>query len=221
MPRAKKLDDSLILSAFDRLQNGKAVARELGIHEQSIYQSLRRSRGVCLRCGGPIVAGRKSCDACLKFDRTRIKAARKIKIRLGICQQCDEQRSAISRLYCEAHRIAAAERNAVHDEKKRGSPNAGISNERQKLRSLNERYGAAGIACWNEAGGKCEVCARPYGEVAIHIHHVDEDRENNTRENFVCLCFYCHNATHLLINSSNRVALIEWFSRTYPDRPLR
>lgn len=221
MPSNKKLDDAKILAVFDRLQNGRAVARELNLHEQSVYTSLRRTKGVCTRCGGDVVAGRKSCKTCLEFDKARMKEMRAERRRFGLCQQCGVQRSPLSKLFCETHRIAAATRNETYRTRLRGASKPGVPNLRQKHRSMKNNYGPAAIDCWNEAEGTCESCGAAHADTSIHIHHIDEDRKNNARENFACLCFYCHNAVHALINSSSRTGLIAWFEKTYPERPLR
>lgn len=218
MPKEKDFRDDRIVALFSELQNGKAVSRALGVHEQTIYQVLRRAKGVCIRCSSPIAAGKKSCEKCLAFDRGRIKTLRKARARLGVCQQCGKERSSLSRQYCDEHRIAHLERNETHETKKkaRGSPNGEVGNLRQKRRSLKALHGDNAVACLEESGYKCEICGAVHTDVSLHIHHIDEDRKNNKRENFIALCFTCHTATHNLLRLKKPKSFIGWFRRTYP-----
>lgn len=226
MPRKKTVDDAAVLAAFAELQNGRAVARKLGIHQNTIYQVIRRNMAECFRCKAPVTPGRRYCAKCAAYERDRIRLRRKKRMRLGLCQQCGKQRSPLSRLHCEEHRIAAAERNETYHDRRRvaklaGSPHGGKASPEQRLRHIRDNYGPNGVACWLEAEGKCEVCGVPYGEAAVHIHHIDCDRANDARENYACLCFHCHKAVHQLLDARDRTRLIEWYSRTYPDKPLQ
>jgi hypothetical protein len=220
----KKIDEAEVLVAYAELQNGRAVSRRTGVHENTVYQILRRHHGECVRCKAPVAPGKKQCSRCLAWERDRARRRRQERIRHGLCVQCGQQRSHISRLYCDAHRLLHVE----HCEKSRvkrkselrGSPHGQASNLRQRLRRIREEYGQNGVTCWQNADATCEICRAKYGDVAIHIHHIDEDHSNSELSNYACLCFDCHKAIHYLLSSKNRRGLVGWFRRTYPDKPL-
>ena len=220
----KKIDRAAVVTAFDKLGTGRAVARELDIHENTVCAILREVRGHCVRCGKPAVLGKKSCADCLAFDRDRIKEARRVRARAGFCIECEKPRVPFSRLYCESHRLAAIDRNAAYEARRfasRGSPNKGVPITRQRLRSLRNRYGEGAVECWDDAGGACEICGRRYEDVSMNIHHRDEDQTNNARSNFACLCYSCHQTTHLILENGARRSFVAWFEAAYPDKPLR
>lgn len=221
MAARRKVTDEAILECYGRLGTGAAVARETGVHEQTIYQVLRRLECRCIRCGGPIPSGKqKSCPKCLEFDQTRMKKIRAIRRRDGVCIQCEGVRSPLSNLYCDKHRRDAADRNVRYHSKLKvlkGSPQGEAMNFRQKMESLLSRFGQAGRDRWTHADGACEVCGTKYGDAAIHVHHIDEDKTNNTYENFICLCQNCHVATHALLRAKTPASLLDWFRRTYPE----
>jgi hypothetical protein len=216
LPKKKAIDDAVILEAHKRLGNGRAVSRETGVHENTVYQVLRRAAGACLRCGGKPVPGKASCQPCLDYEKARVKQERARRLRAGVCVQCEGPRSPLSSLYCEKHRIAAAAASKARKKALRGSPQGEAQSFRQKMRSLLARFGQAGRDRWNHAGGACEICATPYGEAAIHLHHIDRDRTHNTFENLICLCHDCHTAGHALLRLKQRAALLVWVERAYP-----
>ena len=67
------IDEAEVLAAYAELQNGRAVSRRTGVHENTVYQILRRHRGECVRCKAPVAPGKKQCKKCLAFDRERIE----------------------------------------------------------------------------------------------------------------------------------------------------
>jgi hypothetical protein len=207
MPR--ETYEKSILEAFARLNNGRAVARELNIHENTVYQALKGHRGVCWRCGKSVSPGKKGCVSCLESDRKRVLETRRERTRLGLCLSCDQVRSPISRQFCAEHRI---KNHDYHAKRERGKPN-----KPQKARSLRYRYGENGEKAWLRDLGVCRTCETTNN---VHIHHIDENKQNNSLENLICLCFFCHKAVHALINLRNRKGLIVWFSQTYTDKPL-
>ena len=127
-------------------------------------------------------------------------------------------------MYCDEHRITSAERHERSHKKRsgelRGSPHGQAQNLRQKLRQIRAKYGQNAITRWEASDGNCDACGAKYGDVSVHIHHIDEDKTNNALENYACLCFDCHKAVHCLLGSKDRRGLIGWFRRTYPDKPL-
>lgn len=46
---------------------------------------------------------------------------------------------------------------------------------------------------------ECEICKK---KRAIHIHHIDKDRNNNVSENMMLLCKPCHFKQHKRINEN-------------------
>lgn len=219
-PEAEKM----VVDLYAKLQNGRAVSRATGIHENTVYQILRRNSGACLRCGRPTKPGRANCEKCLEFDRDRMKVLRQSRIRQGLCVQCGEPRTALSRLYCEAHRIQNAERNQRSAQKlkrqRAGTPEGDAIARRQRLRRIRDAYGSEGVRKFEADGNQCEACRIPSTKAKILIHHIDEDNSNNTYGNFACLCFDCHKIAHQLLLSHDRRKAIRWFKRTYPDKPI-
>jgi hypothetical protein len=219
MAARKSVTDEVILAAHARLGNGKAVARETGVHEQTVYHVLRRAQGVCPRCKAPTAFGKAQCQLCLDWDAGRVKQERKRRVRAAVCVQCGEPRCQASRLYCDPHRIAAAERTATYHARKRalrGSPQGEASSRSQKMRRLLETHGEAGCKRWDHADGACEICGTKYGDAAIHVHHVDRNPKHNVFDNLICLCFYCHAATHAMLRVPRLPDLLAWTERTYP-----
>ena len=227
MATFSKVDDETVIACYLSLLNGRAVARQLNMHENTVYQILRRSKSQCIRCGDQIQIGRKQCKKCLEYDKNRIKERRAEKIRLGLCTECNEQKSNISKLYCEKHRISSIERNERYQKRKRqkntgpkGTSSTSAVNIRQKLRSIRSKYGQNGVDRFNNSGGKCSVCNKSYEEIGIHIHHIDCNENNHSYDNLSVLCYYCHKAIHILLTIEDRKRLVEWFSKSCPDKPL-
>ena len=44
----------------------------------------------------------------------------------------------------------------------------------------------------SEHHGKCQIC----GEHAECIHHIDQSKENHSKNNLIVLCYKCHNSIH-------------------------
>lgn len=222
-----KVDYSEVLRLLSETKNRHEVARRLGIHVNTVQRAIRLDGKKCTRCMAPVLPGHPVCAKCLEWDRERVHGARKERKRLGLCLNCEKQRTPISRLYCDEHRLAAIGRNEKYHYRKKakgslpGAPHGAKQNPAQRRETIKERYGDGAVARWDETGGKCEVCAIAYGDMAVHMHHIDENPSNNAFENFACLCFRCHQTVHFLIASANRIGLIAWFERTYVDRPLR
>jgi hypothetical protein len=225
----EKINWTAVIAAYERLQNHRAVSLESGINMKTVVQIMRRHRGVCLRCQAPVVPGKKQCKNCLEFDRARIETARNSRdpnrTKCSLCSKTHAPRSK----FCETHRVSQRllyarefdDRRRLDKGTFRGAPSNGVQSPKEKRRRLREKYGDAGWQCWREAKGKCEACNASYDDGAIHIHHIDDDRTNNQRENFICLCFRCHRTMHLLLDSRNRRGFISLFAKTYPDKPLR
>lgn len=219
-----KVDANAVMAGYEKTGNAAQVARDLRIHENTARQIIRKRLGKCVRCGeANIDMGKTMCGPCLERDRDRMKNRRANRLRNGLCTECGEPRSRLSRNLCERHRIEAAERHETSRKriKGRGAPNNGIQDGRQRRQTILERYGEGGLAAWSHYNGCCAACSESYTDVAVHLHHIDENPQNNARENFTCLCFRCHRAVHLLLSSKNRKSLIRIFEAMYPDKPLR
>lgn len=46
--------------------------------------------------------------------------------------------------------------------------------------------------------GKCADCGYKKYPKVLQVHHIDENRKNNSIENLVVLCPTCHNVRHFL-----------------------
>ena len=69
----------------------------------------------------------------------------------------------------------------------------------QAKRSLNGKLGMiARVTAYEilKLPHICETCGK---EGKTEVHHINKDRENNTRENIKILCRACHNAVHGVI----------------------
>jgi hypothetical protein len=74
----------------------------------------------------------------------------------------------------------------------------------QKLGGIKEimppHYGTAKIidyrSLFSEVEMYCHRCKYKEFICSIHIHHIDHNRENNTKENLLPLCANCHIALH-------------------------
>lgn len=218
MGRKKRIDADKVLETLERLGNGRAVARELNIHENTVYQIVKKSKKICARCSKPSVFGRTLCETHLTYESEWRKQDRKNRKRKGQCAECDNQRSPISLTYCEKHRLIHAENDYERKlrNKLEGAPYGDVQNLKQKHRTMQARYGEAGLKRWEESNHSCETCDAKYEEgIAIHMHHIDENRKNNTFENLICLCFRCHRLTHLLLILKDKMKFVSWFDSTY------
>lgn len=216
------IDRTLVARTFAELGSKRETAKRLGIHENSVVQILRGLADRCTRCGGATEVGNSHCADCRTWGRQRMKRRRAERLRAGLCQECDTQRSSLSLLYCDAHRERAAERRAAHLAKKRkmNSQMTARSGEHpRRSRNIRRAYGPEAAALFDGHNGCCEVCAAPHGETSIQIHHLDEDRSHNQRENLAVLCFDCHQAVHKLHALRDHLALLSWYERRYSQKP--
>jgi 5-methylcytosine-specific restriction endonuclease McrA len=222
MPKRTKVSQDLIVSTYEKTKSKRETARVLGIHEQTVYIHLRGSEGRCIRCGGSPKGGYRHCHACLKTLREDVKRKRRERVRLGVCVQCDERIQPPSRLYCATHRTMALDSNKRYDERQRQSRfvHGGTPTKKQRKRSIGEKYGLGGIHEWHFCEGRCRICGIPHEERAVHIHHVDCDPKNNSKENLKALCQRCHRLVHNLTEHPDPAGAISWIRTHYPDLPL-
>jgi len=45
-------------------------------------------------------------------------------------------------------------------------------------------------------GFKCQMCGRDNSEMDLHIHHIDQNKHNNSAYNLITLCNSCHSNVH-------------------------
>lgn len=213
----RHIDHELVAKTFAELGDKRATAQRLGIHENSVYQILRGLAEKCTRCGGPRKTGETYCATCRDWSASRMRDRRAERNRLGLCHECDEPRSPLSRQYCDTHRKAAIDRRAAHDARKRArfGPRDGAQIASRRETAIVRTYGADALAAWREAGAACEVCGTPHGQASVQIHHIDENRKNGARSNLAVLCFDCHLATHRLLAVRDRPAFLAWFAQHY------
>ena len=201
MPKRVKIERETITRLFDQGETAKSASKALGIHYNTALQVFRNRNGMCARCGQkPVREGITKCAECAVYERKRMAGKRAHAVATKKCSMCTKPLMRSSKLYCEEHYYQTYDRQIGH-------------------RLLN-KYGPHAMGVWTRAEGRCTLCHRPRGEQPLHLHHIDCDHANNREDNFIVLCFNCHRATHLLLASRNRVGLVEWFAKTYPDKPL-
>lgn len=216
MPARKSADRNEILRVYMETKSGAETARRLGLHQNTVLQILRSLRGQCRQCANDARVGAAYCDRCQEHLRERIKAKRKAKKRSGVCAQCSAPVAPPSRTYCAEHRLQNIDQGART--RSRRKTTGGIASNLQRERFLRSKYGQAAVDSWRDANGTCVVCGRHHSEQAVHIHHVDGDHQNRTRENLVCLCFDCHMLTERLLAHHRLADLFAWFTSRYPGR---
>jgi hypothetical protein len=202
MPSRIKLDRALIFAAIEKHGSPKRAAESLGIHYNTALQVDRLRRGLCMRCGQkPMIPGQSKCPECSETERVRMAQKRKTARSKHQCSMCPKPLKKGSTLYCAEHYEQTYKRQ-------------------QHFRFL-DRFGPHAAEVWRAAGCICRLCGKAHSEQTLHIHHIDEDDTNGAVDNLIVICRDCHWITHRLLESRNRVALIAWFERTYPDKPLR
>lgn len=210
------IDKATVAAKFAETGSKRETALALGISEEHVYGILRGLADRCVRCGVNVKSGTRQCQECQHFDRDRIRAKRLERSKLGLCQECGEPRSPLSKRLCEKHRQAQVERNRAHEAKKKRhsdlKPEAHVG---RRLAAVRRRYGQEADMLWRQHDGCCQVCCARNGEKSIQIHHIDENRKNNSRANLAILCFDCHQATHKLLAVANFPAFLAWFRQTY------
>ena len=221
----KKIDHDAIAKAYERLKNGRAVARLFNIHEQTVYQAARRMKGNCVRCSKTVLPGETQCDNCKLYYANRMNAKRKERRRLGLCQDCDHPYELPSRSYCTIHRLSHNVNSAHHTQRKNakisGTREGEAISYRQKMRHIKDVYGPSGVKCYEEADGKCEICGRGENDVKIHIHHINLIGTDHRRENFIVLCYDHHTGLHRFVDKPGLQRFLDWVKTTYStNQPL-
>jgi len=58
------------------------------------------------------------------------------------------------------------------------------------------------LKIYRQCHDKCETCGDPKD---LLVHHIDEDRSNNTFDNFRVLCTSCHAKVHTRIKNMHKM----------------
>jgi hypothetical protein len=218
MPKRTAIEPDLIYKTYLETNNGREVARRLGIHENTVYQVLKRFNGGCRSCSNPIKLGEIHCSDCKSKNTERTKKKRAEAKRSGICVSCNEPRMIGNRLYCQACLIKHNIRNEnYHNRQKAKTPTGNTANKQQSLRYIQSHYGIEAAKLWDKLDGVCMVCSVKHGEDknVVHIHHIDGDNKNGSCENIALLCFECHMLTEKLIKHRKPKAILHWIETTY------
>lgn len=220
MGRPRRINHEEFLRLFDEIGVVKEAARRLGIHEQTAHSILRQSRGQCRECPTPVPPSQQWCADC----RTRIRATERARaqehLRLGQCVKCTEPIAfGRSRRYCDAHATAMVDYMRAH-RRRRVVNTTGTTLEAEKLLRIRRDYGDGGVEAWQRDGGCCIICHVAYGDKAVFVHHIDQDRKHNTSDNLVCLCYKCHRLIHGFLEHPHLSKLLAWFHATYPEERL-
>jgi hypothetical protein len=182
--------------------NEPEAARRLGLHYNTVHQIMRLHRGMCISCvQHPHQKGRTKCAKCAERERSRTANKRADARKLGKCSMCPKKLRKGSTLYCDEHYYQTFKRQKVH--------------------RVVGQYGYAALDVLNAANGQCQICGAKRDEARIDLHHIDENPANGAINNLIVICQSCHWITHRLILSRDRKALIAWFEKAYPDKPLR
>jgi hypothetical protein len=62
---------------------------------------------------------------------------------------------------------------------------------------------------------KCALCNDPQLDIKLHIHHIDWNYKNTTKENCIALCISCHNKVH---GNKHKHEWINYFKRMLNER---
>jgi 5-methylcytosine-specific restriction endonuclease McrA len=214
MPRRKPVDEQTLVSLFQQLQNKRAVARAMGISEVTVYQLLKRHRGICRRCTNAVDAGHAFCPTCRQAIRDNMKRRRTKRRRLGVCMECDDPVVPPSTTYCAVHRHAHMRHQANWLKAQVPGPR-GPSAVGRRESSIRRTFGAAGIAVWRAFGGCCQLCDISHTERRVGLHHIDRQSGPTTEENLICLCTKCHSVVHDLADHPDPQRLLSWVQVNY------
>jgi len=216
-----------IRKVYDDILSVRETGRRVGVHENTVRQVLKASRGLCSDCPTPIKLGQRYCESCAKRRAEWMQERRKERRRQGICLECDERIQPPSTQYCDKHRLGHQKMSRNYDATtgrwrheeyvSRDAPGMGVPEDWQRLKQIRHDYGQAGVEAWERDGQRCVLCSVHYRDKAIHIHHIDEDHTHNVADNLVCLCLRCHRLVHWLSQHPNPQHVFTWYIAHHPD----
>ena len=82
---------------------------------------------------------------------------------------------------------------------------------------IRENYGDEAAEFWllhYQEG--CKKCGK---KTTLHLHHIDNNEENNKSENLVILCREHHIEVHRYYNEEDRWILVKWFKNWMDKSP--
>jgi hypothetical protein len=103
---------------YEETGSKRLTAQRLGVHENTVYATLRRRSGICLDCANAVDDGHVVCASCRVRRQLRKRARIDERLRYGRCHDCTAPRSPLSERYCEKHRLDYLDRNAAHRKRK-------------------------------------------------------------------------------------------------------
>ncbi|MDB5057256.1 MAG: hypothetical protein JWO59_728 [Chloroflexi bacterium] len=215
MPSRTRANSAEILRVYAETKSERETSRRLGLHYNTVHQHLRLSQGKCRSCANPHKPGSSYCESCLQHLRDKEKADRSVRIRQGICTECDLPRDPLSRRYCAAHRIGHMEASAKHSATLPRATHGGIPTTKEQYRAFRYRYKQAGLNVWNRLDGACAVCGVKHEKRAVHVHHIDENPMNGAEENLTLLCQRCHRTLHGLLSMAAPLDFLKWCAHHY------
>jgi len=78
--------------------------------------------------------------------------------------------------------------------------------EIQRMRTVGRRYKLTLEQCQKLIENGCMVCG---WNLTVDIHHKDKNKENNSKDNLLCLCPNCHSLVHRLKININELLKYE------------
>jgi len=69
--------------------------------------------------------------------------------------------------------------------------------DQKRFLQLKQKFGEVAAIVYLNAK-ECEVCGFKREPHYCHIHHKDHNSKNNSPDNLIALCYYCHRDIHLL-----------------------
>lgn len=216
MPKRTQANQSRIVEAYKRLGSKDAVAKELGLHWQTVAKHLNQFNGICPSCWKPLDdLSKKNCSDCRKKIAERRAKSRADKLSRGTCKSCGEPLDPASSVHCAKHKAMA---KIGHDRWKSNHPDLVIKYHRQRSHR-NEDGTVNSLVVRERDGNKCVVCGVPEGNDGrlgkLEIHHIDGTHRNSL-DNMDTVCFKCHRAITYTLKVSNRELLFDYLRKRYP-----
>ena len=217
MPGKRTIDHDLVIRVYHETDcNQRETAKRLGIHDNTVQEIRRRAEGKCIRCARPLDdSAYLQCSACREYGASFAKQRRVRQKANGICIQCEQPIAPGGESYCVHHMEQMRAKGTV--QRKRDRERMGEDAYLERLRRRNRKliYGDAAVEIFDEHDGSCALCGKEYSKRGIHIHHIDGDHGNQTKENMIPLCVRCHKLVHELLYHPNPALVLAWAKSTY------